>query len=450
MEEIMEITEKVISLIAERKFADLKRLLEDMNAADLALLLAELPAEDVQKVFRLLTKETAADTFAEMDGDMQELLITGFSDKELREVLSEMYVDDTVDLIEEMPSNIVNRILKHSDPDTRRDINELLKYPEDSAGSIMTTEYMSLKEDMTVAEAFSRIREIGADKEDIYTCYVITETRKLIGLISVRTLLLSDREALVGDLMETNVISLNTLDDKELAARQFDKYGFLTFPVVDQEERLVGIITVDDAIDVLQEENTEDFEKMAALSPSEDTYFKTSVWGHAKHRIAWLLVLMLSSIVTGTIITRYEDAFSAVPLLVAFIPMLMDTGGNCGSQTSTLVIRGLALDEIHLRDFFKVIWKESRVALLVGTVLAIVNGGRIWITYGDLSMAVVIGITLIGTVLLSKLLGCILPMVAKKLHLDPALMAAPLITTIVDTCSVLLYFNVAMRIMHLS
>lgn len=449
MEDIMEKKDRIMQLFAERRFAKLKELLEDMNSTDRALLLSELPEEKVLAVFRLLAKEAAAETFSEMDGDMQEMLITGFSDRELREVLEEMFVDDTVDLIEEMPANVVGRILKHSDPETRKEINELLQYPEDSAGSIMTTEYMALKEDMTVAQAFARIRMEGEDKEDIYTCYVATETKKLIGVVSVRTLLLSRMEERIGSLMETNFISVNTMDDKELVAKQFDKYNFLTFPVVDQEGRLVGIITVDDAIDVLQEENTEDFEKMAALSPSEDTYFKTSVWTHARHRITWLLVLMLSSIMTGTIITKYEAAFASVPLLVAFIPMLMDTGGNCGSQTSTLVIRGLALDEIHMRDFFRVLFKESRVALLVGVILALVNGARIWLTYHDLGIAVVIGVTLVGTVMMSKLFGCILPMLAKRLKLDPALMAAPLITTIVDTCSVLLYFNIAMRVLKL-
>ncbi len=445
----MEQKEKIVELLETRSFAELKRLLHERNTTDLAYLLEELPEEKVLPVFRLLTKEAAAEAFSEMDKDRQELLIGGFSDKELREVLAEMYVDDTVDMIEEMPANVVSRILRHSDPQTRQEINELLQYPEDSAGSIMTTEYMSLKEDMTVKEAFERIRRIGADKEDIYTCYVITETRKLIGLVTVRELLLSGGTERIGDLMETNILYVNTLDDQELVAKQFDKYNFRTFPVVDQERRLVGIITVDDAMDVLQDETTEDFEKMAAISPSEESYFKTPVWKHAKNRITWLLVLMLSSIVTGNVITRYEAAFASVPLLVAFIPMLMGTGGNCGSQTSTLVIRGLALDEIRMRDFLRVIWKESRVALSVGTILALVNAARIYVMYRDEAMALVIGITLIGTVLLSKLLGCMLPMLAKRLKLDPALMAAPLITTIVDTCSVLLYFNIALRVMKL-
>ena len=451
----MEQKEKIVELLETRSFAELKRLLHERNTTDLAYLLEELPEEKVLPVFRLLTKEAAAEAFSEMDKDRQELLIGGFSDKELREVLAEMYVDDTVDMIEEMPANVVSRILRHSDPQTRQEINELLQYPEDSAGSIMTTEYMSLKEDMTVKEAFERIRRIGADKEDIYTCYVITETRKLIGLVTVRELLLSGGTERIGDLMETNILYVNTLDDQELVAKQFDKYNFRTFPVVDQERRLVGIITVDDAMDVLQDETTEDFEKMAAMIPNEETYFKTGVFTHARNRIIWLLVLMLSSTFTGAIIEKYQNAFAAIPILVAFIPMIMDTGGNCGSQSSTLIIRGLALDEIKISDILKVIWKELRVAIVVGVTLAAVTAVRIYFQYGRnyqgqiIQLSIVVGVTLILTSLIAKLVGGILPIVAKKFKLDPAIMAAPLITTIVDMCAMLVFFKCAVIVMGL-
>ena len=442
--------ELVLEMLADRRYADLKRRIDSMNPADIAVLLTEIPEEKVLPLFRLLAKELAAETFSEMDADMQEMLVRTFTDKELKEVLEEMYVDDTVDMIEEMPANLINRVLKQSDPNTRKEINELLKYPEDSAGSIMTTEYMYLKEDMIVKDAFARIREVGEDKEDIYTCYVINETKKLIGLVTVRDLLLNSTHTRVGDLMEKNVIYVNTLDDKESVAKMFDKYNFRTLPVVDTESRLVGIVTVDDAIDVLQDENTEDFEKMAAMTPSEDTYFKTSVFVHAKNRIVWLLVLMLSSTVTGMIITHYENAFASVPLLVAFIPMLMDTGGNCGSQASTLIIRGLALDEISTKDFFKAVWIESRVSVLVATVLAPVNALRIYLQYKNAGLSIVIALTLVCVIFIAKMLGCALPMLAKRLKLDPALMASPLITTIVDACSVLIYFNIAMRVLNLS
>lgn len=313
----------------------------------------------------------------------------------------------------------------------------------------MTNEFVDLKENMTVEDAFQKIKKIGIDKETIYTCYVLNMSRKLIGVVTAKDLLLADRDELIKDIMDTNIISVNTLEDKEIVAKTFDKYDIIVLPVVDMENRLVGIITIDDAIDVIQEENTEDFAKMAAITPTDDSYFKTSVFSHAKHRIIWLLVLMFSSMVTGGIITNYETAFAAVPILVSFIPMLMGTGGNCGSQSSTLIIRGLAMDEIKTKDVFKALWKEVRIALLVGLLLAVVNAIRIQIQYNNLKLGVVVGIALVATVVLAKSLGCILPMLAKKLKLDPAIMAAPLITTIVDTCSVLIFFNVAVMILNI-
>ena len=448
-EEILQIKEKVLELTENKKYSDLHQYIEQLTTQDLALLFEDIDDEDMIKVFRLLPKDEAAEVFSYIDPDLQEKLIYSFTDKELKQVVDDLYMDDTVDLIEEMPSNVVKRILRNVPKKERDVINELLKYPEDSAGTIMTTEFIDLKINMTVKEAFEKIRKIGIDNETIYTCYVLDTRRKILGLIDVKELLLAEQDTLIKEIMETNVITVNTLDDKEEVAKKFDKYDFLALPVVDKEERLVGIITVDDAMDVLQEENTEDFEIMAAITPSEDSYFKTSVFKHAKNRILWLLLLMLSAAITGGILTYYEEAFAAVPILVSFIPMIMGTGGNCGSQSSTLIIRGISMDEIKLKDFFKALWKEIRVALLVGLALSIVNGIRIMIQYQDLKLAIVLGLTLIGTVCLAKTLGCVLPMFAKRLKLDPAIMAAPLITTIVDTCSILIYFKIAVSIMQL-
>ena len=420
--------EEVLELIEQKKFNDLKKYLERINGADFPTIFEEINDEDAIIVFRLLDKEKGAEVFAELDSDLQERLINSFTDVELKSVVDELFMDDTVDVIEEMP---------------------LLQYPEDSAGSIMTTEFVDLKEDMTVAQAFEKIKKIGLKKETVYNCYVLDKNRKLVGVIDLKDLLVSERDELVKNLIDTDIVAVKTIDDREEVAKAFDKYGYVAMPVVDKEERLVGIVTVDDAIDVIVEEASEDFEKMAAITPTEEGYFKTSVFQHAKNRILWLLVLMLSSIVTGTIITNYEEAFAALPVLVAFIPMLMDTGGNCGSQSSTLIIRGLATDEIKLKDFFKALWKEIRVALIVGVILAIANGIRICIQYKNFKLALVVGLTLIGVVTISKVLGCMLPMLAKKLKLDPAIMAAPLITTVVDTCSVLLFFNIAVAILHI-
>ena len=435
--------EKILELIKSGDFVALKKLLTDVNLADISEIIDELEGEDAVIVFRLLNKDEAADAFSRMEVATQSKLIEAMTDDEIKDVVNKLYLDDAADLIEEMPSNLVKRILQNTSSDKRQAINELLKYPQDSAGSIMTTEFVDLKETMSVKEAFERIRKIGKDKETIYTLYVTDMQRHLVGVITVKELLLAGLDVIVKDIMEENVIEISTLTDKEEVANMFDKYDFLAMPVVDSEKRLVGIVTIDDAMDVMQDEANEDFEIMAAVTPSDESYFKMSVLEHTKHRIVWLLILMLSATITGTIITNYEEAFSAVPILVSFIPMLMDTGGNCGSQSSTLIIRGLATGEIELKDIFKVWFKEIRVALLVGVILSVVNGLRIAIQYSDVILALVVGITLLLTVILSKSLGCILPMAAKKLKLDPAIMASPLITTVVDTCSILIYFNVA-------
>lgn len=442
--------EEIKEFIKNKNFNELKRKLANMNSADISEMLDELEnKESVIIVFRLLAKEKAGETFSRMESDMREKLINDLTDKELKNVLDELFMDDTVDLIEEMPSNVVTKILRVIPKEDRKIVNELLKYPEDSAGSIMTTEFIDLKEDMTAEEALKRVRQVGTDSETIYTCYVLNSERILKGIINIKDILLSQKDIKIGTMMETNIISVNTLEDQEEVAKKFDKYDFFALPVVDYEKRLVGIITIDDAINVMQDEVAEDFEKMAAITPTENGYFQTSVFKHAKSRILWLLILMLSSAITGNILTTYENAFAAVPLLVSFIPMIMGTGGNCGSQSSTLIIRGLATDEIEFKDIFKVLWKEIRVSIIVGIELAIVNTIRIMIQYQDIQLSIVLGITLISTVIVSKTIGCVLPLFAKKLKLDPAIMAAPLITTVVDVCSILLYFQVATHIMGL-
>ena len=435
--------EKIKELLKNKNYSELKVYLDEQNTNDLSYIIENFDDESILILFRLLSKDNAAEVFTEMDTNLQMQLINSLTDKELKDVITELFTDDTVDLIEEMPSNVVKRILKTIPATERKVINEFLNYPENSAGSIMTNEFIDLKENMTVTDAFERIRKTGIDKETIYNCYVLDSRRKLIGLVSVRDLLLADKDTVLKDLMETNIIFAKTVEDREDVTKRLVKYGFLALPVVDNENRLVGIITIDDAVEVLENENTEDFVKMAAMNPSEDSYFKTSIFKHAKNRIMWLLFLMVSSTITGAIITNYENAFSAIPLLVAFIPMLMGTGGNCGSQASTLVIRGMAMDEIKLKDYFKVLFKEIRIALSVGITLASIIGIGIYFIYKNIDISLIVGITLICTVTLAKILGCTLPMIAKKLKLDPAIMAAPLISTIVDTCSVLIYFNIA-------
>ena len=441
--------EKIKDLLTNKKYNELKKILNELNSADIPGILEEFDKEDVIRIFRLLSKEQAGEAFSYMESDMREKLLEDLTDRELKSVIDELFMDDTVDLIEEMPSNVVKRILKLVNKEDRNTINELLKYPEDSAGSIMTTEFIDLKENMTAEQALKRIRKIGTDSETIYTCYVLTEKRILKGIINIKDILIAPKEKLIKELMETNIISANTLEDKEEVAKKFDKYDFYALPVVDNESRLVGIITVDDAINVLQDEAQEDFEKMAAITPTEEGYFETSVWKHAKNRIVWLLILMLSAAITGNILAQYEAAFAVAPLLVAFIPMIMGTGGNCGSQSSTLIIRGLATDELEPKDALEILWKEIRVALVVGVILTLVNGLRIFVQYKNLQLAVTVGLSICVTVILSKSIGCLLPLIAKKLKLDPAIMAAPLITTIVDVLSILVYFQIATAIMGL-
>ena len=441
--------EEIKKFLETKQYNILKKQLKEINSADIPALFEDLDKEYAVKLFRILSKEQAGEAFSYMEPYMKEKLIQDLTDAELKSIIDELFMDDTVDLIEEMPSNVVKKILKVVNKQDRKIINELLKYPEESAGSIMTTEFVDLKETMTVEQALQRIRDIGIDSETIYNCYVLNSNRILLGTVNIKEILISKPTTIIKDLMATNIISVNTMDDKEEVTKLFDKYDYFALPVVDNENRLVGIITIDDAINVIQDEVSEDFEKMAAISPSEESYFKTSVFKHAKNRILWLLILMLSAAITGGIITHYEQAFATVPLLVSFIPMIMGTGGNCGSQSSTLIIRGLATDEIKLKDVYKALWKEIRVSLLVGIVLALVNGIRILIQYQNFELALVIGFTLIGTVMLAKTLGCLLPLLAKKFKLDPAIMAAPLITTLVDIFSILVYFQIATAIMGL-
>jgi len=439
--------EKITTLLEEKKLNELKNVLAEMHSYDISEVFEELPIEHLVIAYRLLAKDKAVDTFTDMDSDAQEKLINAITDKELNSIVNDLFMDDAVELIEEMPSNVVKRILKNVNDDNRKIINNLLKYPDDSAGSIMTTEFTDLKSFMTVEEAFTRIKKIGINKETIYNCYVLDESRKLIGVVSAKELLLADRDALIKDIMNTNLITINTLDDQEEVINKIRDYNFIAMPVVDMENRLVGIITVDDAIDVIQEEVSEDIEKMAAIRPTKEEYFKSSIFRHTRSRIVWLIILMLSSILTGYIITQYEDSFAVLPMLVAFIPLLMATAGNCGAQTSTLVIRGMAVDEISSKDLWKVLWKEVGVSIIVGALLAILMAIVIVFYYGDLPLAIVVGLALIGTVSMAKILGGLLPIIAKRLHIDPAVIATPLITTVVDVLAVLLYFQIAVLIL---
>ena len=444
--------EKTIrKLLDEKKYQTLKDILVTLEAADISAVFEELDEERTPLLFRLLPKELVAETFAELEPEWQELLIRGFSDTELREVVNELYVDDAADLVEEMPANVVRRILAQADPQMRKEINEVLRYPENSAGSIMTTEYVSLRPTMTVADALSRIRRTGVDKETIYTCYVTTE-RKLLGTVSVKDLLLSvDDSTPVSQIMDDHVISVNTLTDQETVAQMLSKYNFIALPVLDQDDRMVGIVTFDDAIDVLVEETTEDIEKMAGMLPSEKTYLRSSAWDLFLHRIPWLALLMVSATFTGMIITGFEHALAAQVVLTAFIPMLMDTGGNSGSQASVTVIRALSLGELEFSDAPKVIWKEIQTAVLCGLALAtlcflkIMLVDRMLLGNTDISTltAFVVCATMAVTVLIAKLVGCTLPMAAKKVGFDPAVMASPFITTIVDALSLLVYFGIA-------
>ncbi len=455
----------ITSLIESKKYGTLRDILVTMNAADIAALFEDLEPEFLPRLFRLLPKELAADTFVEMESDSQELLIKGFSDSELKEVIDELYIDDAVDIVEEMPANVVKRILSQADPDTRKLINELLKYPDDSAGSMMTTEYVELRPNLTVEDAIKTIRRTGIDKETINICYVTRADRTLYGYVTIRRLILAQPDTLIGDLADQNVISCKTLDDQETVAQMLSKYDLLALPVVDGENRLVGIVTVDDAIDVLQEEATEDIEKMAAITPSDKPYLKTGVFALYVHRIPWLCILMIAAIFTELVINHFSNLMSVQfqsfisAMLLACIPMLMDTGGNAGNQASVTIIRGLSLGEIEFRDLPRVIFKECRISLLAGATLAVVNFGKMMlmyvITYHNsfnnqfgpyLLIAVTVSIALCCTVFLAKFIGCSLPILAKKVGFDPAVMAGPFITTIVDVTSLLLLFGLALML----
>ena len=458
MENIKLSVQEIAELLSNRQFMKLKEIFADMNSADIADFLKELSNEELLLAFRILPKDQAADTFVEMDADEQETLIQSFSDSELKAVVDDLFVDDAVDILEEMPANVVKRILRFTEPQTRRRINEILKYPEDSAGSIMTVEYVRLKKNMTVDDAIAHIRSTGLDKETIYTCYVTDLNNKLIGILSVKTLLLARGDEIIEDLMETNLIYFKTNDDKEDVANAFDKYDLIAIPVVDDETRLLGIVTFDDAIDVLQDEATEDIEKMAAIIPSEKPYLKTGIFETWKQRIPWLLLLMVSATFTGKIISSFESALAGCVALTAFIPMLMDTAGNSGGQTSVTIIRSLSLGDIELKDVLKILWKELRVAIVCGLTLAVVNFGKMMLLdrgaiiadgQSALLVSFVVSITLVVTVVFAKLVGSFLPICAKKIGFDPAVMASPFITTIVDALALLVYFNIAQSILGL-
>lgn len=440
--------EQMLEMLENRQYKELKAELEKIHPVDLVELVEDFGEKQLLIVFRLLEKEDAADMFTYLSSDMRELLICALTDSEIKEVMEEMYLDDTVDVLEELPANVVDRLLMATDEETRKQINVLLHYPEDSAGSVMNVEYIGLRREMTVADAILKIRQVGINKETIYTCYV-TEKRKLVGVVDIKDLLTTGESRTIEEIMDSNMIYVHTHDDQEEVAGIINKYGLIAVPVVDNEMCMVGIVTVDDAMAVMQEEATEDMSVMAGITPNEETYFGTSVWQHAKNRFPWLLFLMLSATITGLLLGRYEDALVMMPILNTFVPMLTGTGGNCGSQSSTLVIRGLAVDEIEFRDIFKVLFKEIRIALIVGFFLAVVNGLRIIIMYHNPMLAFAVGITLMCTVMLSKTIGCALPLIAKKLGLDPAIMAAPLITTLVDTGTILVYFSIVTRIFHL-
>ena len=449
------LTQTIKKLLEEKKFATLRDILITMMPYDIAAVFEELQDEKMPILFRLLPKELAAETFVEMDEDTQEFLIHGFSDSELKEVVDELFLDDAVDLIEEMPANVVKRILRTADKDMRKQINELLKYPEDSAGSIMTTEFISLRPDMTAEMAIKRIRRTGVDKETIYTCYVNDENNKLIGITTVKDLLLANDDDEVRDMMEENVIAVHTLDDQEQVAQMFSNYDFLALPVVDNEQRIVGIVTIDDAIDVIQEEATVDIEKMAAVLPSDRPYMKTGVFGIYGKRVPWLLVLMLSATFTSTIISSFDDVLSKIIILSSFIPMITGSGGNAGSQASVSVIRALSLGEIEFKSMFRVLWKELRVALLCGLTLAAANFIKLLVFdlrdyHGEgspVQIALVVSLTILGTIVMAKIVGSSLPLLAKKIGFDPAVMANPLISTVCDSLSLLIYFAVALTVM---
>ena len=442
--------EELMDLLFTRQFRKLKDILTEMNEVDIATFIEELDSEKTVVVFRMLPKELASDVFACLEVDKQEHIINSITDYELGTIVDDLFVDDAVDMLEELPASVVKRVLKNARPDTRKLINQFLNYPDNSAGSIMTAEYVGLKQSMTVEQAFAYIRKNGVDKETIYTCYVMDEKRRLEGVVTVKDLLMNPYEEVIGNIMDTHVIKAFTTEDQEEVADSFQKYDLLSLPVVDHEERLVGIVTVDDVVDVMEQEATEDFEKMAAMLPSEKPYLKTGVFQLAKNRIAWLLILMISSMITGGILAKYEAAFAVIPLLVTFIPMLTDTGGNAGSQSSTMIIRGMAVGEIEPGDLFKVLWKELRVGVIVGMILGFVNYVRLVILYpGREMLCLTVVLSLMATVIIAKTIGCMLPIAAKVFHMDPAIMAAPLITTIVDAVSLIIYFQLACTLLGL-
>ena len=443
--------ERLVQLAEEKQYRQLKEALLEFPAVDVAAFMEELDSERTVIVFRMLPKDLAMDVFAELPVENQQHIINSITDQELSEIMEELYVDDAVDMVEELPAAVVRRVLKSTTPDTRKLINQFLNYPENSAGSIMTAEYEGLKKTMTVEECFAYIRKHAVDSETIYTCYVMDEGRHLDGVVTVKDLLMNPYETKVGDIMDTHVIKAYTTEDQEQVADTMNKYDLLSLPVVDSEDRLVGIVTVDDVMDVMEEEATEDFEKMAAMLPSEKPYLKTGVFQLAKNRIPWLLILMLSSTITGGILLKYENAFAAVPLLVSFVPMLMDTGGNCGSQSSTMIIRGMAVGEIAVTDILRVVWKEVRVGVLVGVVLSLVNFIRLMLQYpGNTMICLTVVLSLFCTVVAAKTIGCVLPIAAKTLKMDPAIMASPLITTIVDAVSLMVYFDLACRLLDMA
>ena len=451
MDEIRDLDlESIKELLENKQYTSLRQALTDLNDADIAVILENLDEEDRLKVFRILPKSMAADVFSYLEIDIQQMIITSLAEKEAAGIINNLMADDATDLLEEMPANIVKRLLANATPEVRRDINHLLQYPEDSAGSIMTVEFLDLKEHLTVQEAIERIRKRGVDSETINICYVLDQSRMLIGTVALRYLLLSEPDAIIGEIMHENVISVNTLMDQEEVARQFQKYDFTAMPVVDNENRLVGIITVDDIVDILQEEATEDIEKMAAITPSDKPYLRTGIFETWKNRIPWLLLLMLSATFTGSIISSFETALSSCVILTAYMPMLMGAGGNAGSQSSVAIIRSLSLNEVRFKDWFRVLWKESGVAVLCGITLAVASFVKLMLfDHLSLMVALVVSVSLALTVLIAKIVGCMLPLLAKKIGFDPAVMASPFITTIVDALSLLIYFAIAMSVLNL-
>lgn len=441
---------EIIQLIEENRFIEARKKLVDANVVDIAHALEDVSREDSLIIFRILPKDISAEVFSYMSKDQKRYIMESITGHEIRNIVNHLYVDDFVDFLEELPAGFVKKLLQYTDENTRNVINEFLKYPEDSAGSIMTIEYVDLKKEMTVKEALEHIKVTGTDRETIDTCYVINESRKLEGIIPLRKLILSDEDVIIKDIMEENIIFVHTLDDQEEVAAMFKRYDLLSMPVVDNENRLVGIITIDDIVDIIELENTEDFQKMAAMQPSEERYLDTSVLTLAKHRVTWLLILMISATFTGNIIQKYENVLESILILAAFIPMLMDTGGNAGSQSSTLIIRGIALGEIELKDIFKILWKEFLVGITVGITLGAANFIRLYF-FEKVGMAVslTVSLSLFITVVMAKVVGGALPLLAKRLNLDPAIMAGPLITTIVDACALLIYFSTAVRLLHI-